>query len=451
MNGILDRLFPASPMMGLLGEDQQQLALQQARQQGLLGLAAGLLQAGGPSRTRTNIGQAIGTGLMGGQQMYQKALEQQLQGQLTMEKVGEARRLREQQALARQLMPQLVQQGPATVAGMQQLVTRDEEGNLLPGYSPGAMQINQAAANALMSVLPPADFAKFMDAIKTQFELGKPPKPELREVGGTLYSVEGRTATPIVSAAATPKLQTVGDTLYEVVNGKATPIVSQTGKLTGQYSNEAKLLFGTDVVSQLPPDAADRINAALIKKAEANRTIIDMTGGQKGFDNETNLRKEFQGLPETKAFGEMKSAYGQVLEGLNKANAVGDLAAATKIMKLLDPGSVVRESELAMAMQAGGLMDRVTNYATKIMQGTKLSPEQRKDFADLAKSLFSVSFDAFSEKRNQYRSLADQYGLNVNRVVGLEPELPAPKATGVTASDLQRIAREEQARRRRGQ
>ena len=58
MNGILDRLFPANPVMGLLGNEDM---LQQARQQGLLGLAAGLLQAGGPSRTRTNIGQAIGS------------------------------------------------------------------------------------------------------------------------------------------------------------------------------------------------------------------------------------------------------------------------------------------------------------------------------------------------------------------------------------------------------
>jgi len=220
MNGILDRLFPASPMMGLLGQDQQQMALEQARQQGLLGLAAGLLQAGGPSRTRTNIGQAIGAGLMSGQQMYQQALDRQLQGQLTMEKVGEARRLREQQALARQLMPQLVQQGPATVEGMQFPVTRDDEGNLLPGYAPGAMQINQAAANALMSVLPPADFAKVMDAIKTQFELGQPKdKFEYRESGGNILQINKQTGqtTPVYSAGTTPKLSELGS-LYAAVN-----------------------------------------------------------------------------------------------------------------------------------------------------------------------------------------------------------------------------------------
>jgi hypothetical protein len=180
--------------------------------------------------------------------------------------------------------------------------------------------------------------------------------------------------------------------------------------------------------------------------------MIDMTGGQRGFENETKLRTEFQALPDYRAFGEMKSAYGQVMEGLNKANAIGDLAAATKIMKLLDPGSVVRESELALAMQAGGLLDRVANYATNVMQGTKLSPAQRKEFAGLANSLFSVSVDAFNEKRNQYSDLASQYGFDVKRIVGAEPTIPGlNKPQQERPLTLQEQAQRELERRRRGQ
>lgn len=220
MDGILDRLFPASPMMGLLGQDQQQMALEQARQQGLLGLAAGLLQAGGPSRTRTNIGQAIGAGLMSGQQMYQQALDRQLQGQLTMEKVGEARRQREQQALARQLMPQLVtteRQQALTAGGADPLaaVIRSAEAGTL-----NQPTINQAAANTLRSLLPPADFAKVMDAIKTQFELGQPKdKFEYRESGGNILQINKQTGqtTPVYSAGTTPKLSDLGS-LYAAVN-----------------------------------------------------------------------------------------------------------------------------------------------------------------------------------------------------------------------------------------
>jgi hypothetical protein len=148
----------------------------------------------------------------------------------------------------------------------------------------------------------------------------------------------------------------------------------------------------------------------------------------------------------------MKSAYGQVLEGLKKANAIGDLAAATKIMKLLDPGSVVRESELALAMQAGGLLDRVANYATNIKEGTKLSPAQRKEFAALSDALFSVSLNAFNEKRGQYSNLAEEYGFDTKRVIGSEPNIPGlqkPAETGLSLQEQAKRILDE--RRKRGQ
>lgn len=260
MNGIMDRLFPASPMMGLLGEDQQQLALQQARQQGLLGLAAGLLQAGGPSRTRTNIGQAIGSGLLAGQQMYQKALDQQLQGQLTMEKVGEARRQRQQQALARQLMPQLVQQGPATVEGMQFPVTRDDEGNLLPGVAPGAMQINQVAANILRGLMPAADYEKVMNSIKTQFDISKPP-----EVKSPFAAVDPSKYTP-ESLREFSKTKDYSD---------LRPI-DQADAFTGDYANIARSQFGTANLSQLTPQQRAAIGEVAMQSAASQAPQINM-------------------------------------------------------------------------------------------------------------------------------------------------------------------------------
>jgi len=434
MNGILDRLFPANPVMGLLGDENM---LNQARQQGLLGLAAGLLQAGGPSRTRTNIGQAIGSGLMAGQQMYQQATNQQIQQAGMVQKLQEAQKQRQQQAAIRQIMPSLVQQGAPTVAGMQQLVTRDEEGNLLPGYAQGELQLNQAAANLLRGALgdDPDKFKKVMEAVEIQLKSSRPPEPKTLTLGEgqAAYALgPGGVATQI--AAGAPKARE----LPTDVRAAALDLFGTDRDLTADQSQRASRLAQTRAV----------------ERATAGRatTTIDMTGGQRGFENETKLRTEFQALPDYRAFGEMKSAYGQVMEGLNKANAIGDLAAATKIMKLLDPGSVVRESELALAMQAGGLLDRVANYATNVMQGTKLSPAQRKEFAGLADSLFSVSVDAFNEKRNQYSDLASQYGFDVKRIVGAEPTIPGlNKPQQERPLTLQEQAQRELERRRRGQ
>jgi len=164
------------------------------------------------------------------------------------------------------------------------------------------------------------------------------------------------------------------------------------------------------------------------------KTVLDMTGGQKGFENELKLGGAFKGEPVYKAFSEMKSAYGQITDSLKQTSPAGDLAAATKFMKLLDPGSVVRESELAMAMAASGALDRATNYAQNVIKGTKLTPTQRTDFQALADKLYGTAASTYNDKRGEYIQQGEEYGLNATRAVGAPaklPEIKAPVQTGM--------------------
>jgi len=262
MDGILDRLFPQNQMLGLLGDENM---TQQARQQGLLGLAAGLLQAGGPSRTRTNIGQALGSGLLAGQQMYNQAVNQQITQAGAIQKLQEAQRQRQQQAAIRQIMPSLVQQGAPTVAGMQQLVTRDEEGNLLPGYAQGELQINQAAANVLRGALgdDPDKFKKVMEAVEIQLKSSRPPEPK------TLILGEGQTANIVTP---TGQLKQIG------------AVTPKARELPTAERSAALELFGTD--QGLTPDqltqASQLAQKRSLERATANRplTTVDVRTGQ---------------------------------------------------------------------------------------------------------------------------------------------------------------------------
>jgi hypothetical protein len=162
-----------------------------------------------------------------------------------------------------------------------------------------------------------------------------------------------------------------------------------------------------------------------LKSAGAPKTILDMTGGQKGFDNEMTLKKTFAAEPVYKAFVEMKSAYGQISDSLKAASPAGDLAAATKFMKLLDPGSVVRESELGMAMAASGALDRAANYAQMRIDGTKLTPDQRKDFQKLSSELFGTATTAYNAKRGEYEQMGSAYSLDANRALGAPAKMPS--------------------------
>jgi hypothetical protein len=134
------------------------------------------------------------------------------------------------------------------------------------------------------------------------------------------------------------------------------------------------------------------------------------------FKNERDLRNDFSGLPTTKAFREVENAYDQIKVGLQKQSPAGDLAAATKIMKILDPGSVVRESELAMAMSATGLLDRIENYASMVIKGDKLSPMQRKDFGALAEQMYNAAAERYNASVDEYQSVAKDYNLNPGRI-----------------------------------
>ena len=151
-------------------------------------------------------------------------------------------------------------------------------------------------------------------------------------------------------------------------------------------------------------------------EANRRRPITNVTTNvmpeQKTFENTQKLRQNFAQEPIYKGFQEVKSAYSQINDGLNLKSPAGDLAAATKFMKILDPGSVVRESELAMAMKATGALDRLQNYAQNVVKGTKLTPTQREDFRKLSTDFYNSSATQYNSKQNEYVEIAKRYNLN---------------------------------------
>jgi len=151
---------------------------------------------------------------------------------------------------------------------------------------------------------------------------------------------------------------------------------------------------------------------------KSGATSVSINTGEKGFKNEFDLKKEFTNEPVYKEFQSMKSAFSQVQESLKKENPIGDVAAATKIMKLLDPGSVVRESELGIAMAASGKMDRLTNYVDMWKKGTLLTPSQRTDFGSLANELYNASANSYNAKRAEYAAFGNKYEIDATTALG---------------------------------
>lgn len=224
-----------------------------------------------------------------------------------------------------------------------------------------------------------------------------------------------------------PKGQEFGTTPFIGKDGKAY-LIGKNGAImeTGLRGPEKDIDYNKPFLPDGTPNAA--YQAWKLSDSKAGASSVSVNTGQKGLDNELKLRGDFRSEPVYKAHQEMKSAYSQVRQALGQQSPAGDLAGATKIMKLLDPGSVVRESELGMAMAASGMLDRVQNYATNIINGTKLTPTQRADFQRLADALYQESVSQYNAKGEEYRGFANDYGLSPERITGKPDEFkPADK------------------------
>lgn len=165
-------------------------------------------------------------------------------------------------------------------------------------------------------------------------------------------------------------------------------------------------------------DSLDRQKFAYQQRKDAN----EGPDTSKNFEREIKLGDRYQ--RENQAFFEVRKARDNIMNALGESTASGDLAAATSIMKMLDPTSVVRESELEMSMNATGKLDQLRNYAQLIQNGQRLNPQQRKDFQSLANSMYSTAAQYNKQSRDRIGGMAQQYGLNNRNIMNDEPSEP---------------------------
>ena len=133
---------------------------------------------------------------------------------------------------------------------------------------------------------------------------------------------------------------------------------------------------------------------------------------------EIELNKQY--VSESKGFIETKIAIDKAKAALKDAatNPTAGLSAGTAFMKILDPQSVVRETELAMALKSSGWFDRATNVANTLQSGkTILTPTQ---ITNLNKTIDGLFEEVKAEQRivdAGYITRAKSYGLNINNII----------------------------------
>lgn len=362
--------------------------------------ALGLLDAAAPRPVRTSLGGGLLQALGRAQAWQQNADDRATAAE-------ERKQRAAMQAMQQQLMQAQIAQGQAQAAEQARAraqadadakALRRQFGEL-PGPTPdGAVLMPRMDVGGMLG--QGASLQAVQQAMALQQAMQKPTQPNVKlSPGEQMFSPDGR---PLFGVPAAPDKP---------------PAPSDLARLLAE-------------MQQLPPGSpARKLYEQQIAKITSHQpaTQVSVNTGQKGFDNTLKLRGDFRSEPIYKAHQEMQSAYSQIQQSLKQASPAGDLAGATKIMKLLDPGSVVRESELGMAMAASGLLDRLQNYAGNVINGTKLTPTQRQDFQRLADALYTESVKQYNGKRSEYQGISERNGLSVLDVLGPESKAPTSR------------------------
>lgn len=137
--------------------------------------------------------------------------------------------------------------------------------------------------------------------------------------------------------------------------------------------------------------------------------------GQSPFAKVNVLRDEVN--KQAKPFIDVNDAYGRIIASAKDPSAAGDLALVFNYMKMLDPGSTVREGEFANAQNSAGIPDRIRAMYNKSMNGERLAPDTRADFVNRAGQLYKSQEQSYQQVIDQYSEKAKRMGLDPKDVV----------------------------------
>jgi len=156
------------------------------------------------------------------------------------------------------------------------------------------------------------------------------------------------------------------------------------------------------------------------RKADQERAQdkIDKADKITSFKNVNDLRKNYFAHPTTKATDSMDTAYRKIASAAENPSAAGDLSLIFGYMKMLDPGSTVREGEFATAQNATGVPERVLNSYNRVMSGERLSKVQRGDFSGQAKNVWDAQLASQKQVDDRFKDFGSKYDIDFGEFAG---------------------------------
>jgi hypothetical protein len=138
-----------------------------------------------------------------------------------------------------------------------------------------------------------------------------------------------------------------------------------------------------------------------------------LTGEEKVNPQESGLRSSFftQAQPHiatSQAYRKIESA---------PETAAGDLSLIYGYMKILDPGSAVKEGEYATAENARGVPETIKAQYNKTLNGQRLATRQRTEFIQSAGDLVKSQQQQFNTQKDYFTNIASKYKIDPENII----------------------------------
>lgn len=288
------------------------------------------------------------------------------------------------------------------------------------GMASGLVKQRAEAINTALERLPLKDVSPAL-ASKFPALAGLPSKMAYE----TIRDIQVATAKSKVGAEAKQSLKT------GIITEKTAPQYVEMLKTAGVKGIEPEMLVGL---------SGDRVLSMAKSKEQRDENKI--------FTNTSALRKEH--AARSKDFITIRNNFGTIKNAENNPTGVSDMSLIFAYMKVLDPTSVVRESEYATAQNSGSVPETVRGQYNKALSGQKISDAVRNDFIKQAKKEYNTKANIQLQLDERYRKIAEKNRLSADEAVispvlsweefnatPIEPGAPksAPKVPGAPKNE----------------
>lgn len=143
--------------------------------------------------------------------------------------------------------------------------------------------------------------------------------------------------------------------------------------------------------------------------------------------------------PVANNFQGIVDSFARVQASVEDPSPAGDLALIFNFMKILDPNSVVRESEFANAQNSAGVPERIRGLYNRVVSGKRISAKQRNDFSSRAKRLFDSKERQFRNTEKEFKRISERNSIDPTNVLRRVELVPAENTIQSIDDELKQI------------